>query len=518
MAWALEYTVPGNTGDVYQMHVWLGEVWAIGYDNAAAGVWYRTPAGGTAWTRTISAPGSGRAEIWDSQMFWTATALGGPRYISVSPDGVNWAVDHDFGVGSYSHWSALGGMPGTDLYMAMQSFHGIANTTVYHRDALGNYAAIANVVPDNTHGEDVIEYGTGAANRIYWCDQTNCYERPPNAWQIEATLNNYCEAFTYNPGDGLLYCVHQDVGTNNWQVWRRSLVGGWALDHDFGLNTWGFGHISIGSDGNLYVAARDGVNTSRVYVRSGGAWSQITNSPMTGAQFRSAIEFNGSYFAGTEDGEFWGDTPDCGFGAVGQGLYPQALACDFDGSVLYVGVYNAAGQPVLISVPLALVNTALGTKVYDPAAGDAINVEAISVAGGLTISGLFGNNEQVRRSLNYGGAWTDIDPNTWGNVDRAQPLMVQASDTGVVLVARDLVPDLQQRSAVGAWTSPNAALPYTVGAMAGSTPQGQEVILGNIVAAARQIDRSIDGGTTLMDITGAFGGGGVAALDTAMEV
>jgi hypothetical protein len=517
MAWALEYTAPGNTGDVYQMHIWLGEVWAIGYDNAAAGVWYRTPGGGTAWTRTISAPGAGRAEIWDGQMFWTATTLGGPRYISVSPDGVNWAVDHDFGVAAYSHWSALGGMPGTDLYMAMQSFQGVANTTVYHRDTLGNYAAIPNVVPDNTHGEDIIEYGTGAANRIYWCDQVNCYERPPNAWQLEATLNNYCEAFTYNPGDGLLYAVYQSVATNNWQVWRRSLVGAWALDHDFGLGSWGFGHISIGSDGNLYVAARDGANTSRVYVRSGGVWSQITNSPMNGAQFRSAIESNGSYFAGTEDGEFWGDTPDCGYG-VSSGLYPQGLACDNDGSRLYIAL-DDGGTPVLLSVTLPLVQaTSLATTVFTgAAAGDAINVAAIGVTGDLAISGYFDANDQVERSVNFGGAWTDSDPGTWGAV-RAQPLLVQANDVGVILVARDTVPDLWRRSTLGVWTSPNAAMPYTVGAMAGSAVASSEVVFGNILAAARQIDRSVDGGATLMDITGAFGGGGVAALDVAQEV
>jgi hypothetical protein len=186
--------------------------------------------------------------------------------------------------------------------------------------------------------------------------------------------------------------------------------------------------------------------------------------------------------------------------------------------MLYVAVYDAGGNPELIRVPLPLTATSVGTSVYAPGAGNAINVQAIDVAGDLTISGLFGNNEQVRRSINYGGAWTDLDPNTWGAVDRAQPLMVQATDTGVVLVGRDLAPDLQQRSVAGAWTSPNPAVPYIMGAMTGSAPVGGEVILGNAFAAARQIDRSIDGGTTLMDITGAFGGGGVAALDTAQEV
>jgi hypothetical protein len=506
MAWALEFD-PGTTGEVYQMHAWRGDLWGMCHGGAGAGVWRRTPPN---WTH-VYASGTGRGEIWDGQMWWACGPDPVPtsRYIYRSADGLVWVQDHDFGVAAYSFWSAMGGY-GDYLYMSMLNFHGAANNTVYRRDTLGNYVATPPVCPDPSHGQDIIGFG----GYVYWCDDTNCYRNPPLAWQFEPTLNNSCYWFTYDPSDGCLYAVYYDGVT--WEIYRRSEVGAWALDQNLGLGgAYLVSNISIGSDGLLYLAAEDGAD-SEVYVRSGGSWS--LHSTAVGARFHSVAEYNGSLYGGTRSCEFWAFTYDYDYAPVGSGLHPQSLACDFDGSMLYVAVYDAGGNPELIRVPLPLTATSVGTSVYAPGAGNAINVQAIDVAGDLTISGLFGNNEQVRRSINYGGAWTDLDPNTWGAVDRAQPLMVQATDTGVVLVGRDLAPDLQQRSVAGAWTSPNPAVPYIMGAMTGSAPVGGEVILGNAFAAARQIDRSIDGGTTLMDITGAFGGGGVAALDTAQEV
>lgn len=495
-AWALEFD-PGMTGQLYQMHCWKGDLWGFCRDGGGHGVWRRTPPN---WTQVLASTSDARGEIWDDQMFWGSGSGGfGSRYIYRSLDGLAWVQDHDFGAGAYSHWSAMGGY-GNYLYMAMQGFHGAANTTVYRRDTLGNYVATPPVVPDNTHGYDIIGFG----GYVYWCDGTDCYEYDV-AWGLQADLTNNCHWFTYNPGDGCLYAMRYNSAATTWEVWRRSVAGAWALDHDFGLGAvWLMGAISVGDDGNLYVAAEDGVD-SRVYIRSGGTWA--LHSTALGAIFRSIIAYDDGFYAGTNSCEFWAYTYEYGAG-VGTGLPNQALDCDGDGDAIYVCVYDGAGQPVLVKADLPLTQAAVGDAVFEPGAGDAINVKCATVGQRLAVSGYFGNNDQVEVSKDAGAIFTDIDPGTWG-AERAQPHLIDPDTVDEVYVALEALQDLYETPDGGTtWTQRQAAVGYSPGALA-RLPDGDELVVGD--DAANVIDYSPNRGQELHDITGAFVGN-VAAL------
>lgn len=221
---------------------------------------------------------------------------------------------------------------------------------------------------------------------------------------------------------------------------------------------------------------------------------------------------DGNLYAGTDNSQFWAYAAD--FAIAPGGLPPQQMDVDGDGDALYVCVYDAAAQPILVKVALPLFNHAVGAAVFDPGAGTAINVKCGDVGGELAISGSFAaapGNEQVEVSEDGGGTWTDIDRDAWG-VETAEPLLVDPDDAANrVMVALAGAQDIVETTDGGAtaWTVNNPGVGYSPGAAA-KLSDGDEIILGD--DAANRIDYSPNRGITLTNITGAFGGN-VTALE-----
>lgn len=503
--WALEHN-PGLAGPVYQLVNFNGDVFGWTYSGAGAGVWRRTPPN---WTLTIGAGNSSRGAVYDDKMWWGTNPAGGlaGRVISRSDDGIAWTLDLDLGAGAFTHWSAMG-CSDAYLYAAEVGMLGVAGTSFRRRDNLGTWTANPPAFAgEPSHSQDIIRF----EGVIYWSAGTDIrYSVADGAWADEPTLDGYSDVF-FTEHVGHLWAV----GTPG-RIWRK-VSGGWTEELDISGTGYGFGGaISVGGDGRLYVAAENGAN-SRVYMRVGGGW--ILHSSFVGARFKSAIaDDSGNLFAGTHDCRFYVYTSDFAVTPIGLGLYPQAMDVDGDGNAIYVGLYNAAAQPILVKVAAPLVNNAMGNAVFNPLAGDAINVKCGGVGGELAISGSFAGgagNEQVEVSEDGGATWTDIDRDAWG-VERAQPLLVDPDDAAnVVMVALATAQDITETLDGGgtAWTVNNAAVGYAPAAMA-KLAEGDELVVGN-AHAARKVEYSPNRGVELADITGGAAIGNVVALEVA---
>jgi hypothetical protein len=272
--------------------------------------------------------------------------------------------------------------------------------------------------------------------------------------------------------------------------------------------------FSLDEDNILYVGNS---TTGQVYARLGSHWVQ-QGTVVALALTAGCRDANGDLFAGGTVGgstAFYLYTPD--FAIAPGGLPPQAMDVDGDGNAIYVGLYNAAAQPVLVKVAAPLVNNALGNAVFNPLAGTAINVKCGDVGGELAIAGSFAaapGNEQVEVSEDGGGTWADIDRDFWG-VDTAEPLLVDPDDAAnmvmVALASGQITETLDGGATV--WTINNAAVGYSPSAMA-KLPEGDELVVGD-AHAARKVEYSPNRGVTLQDITGGAAIGNVTALEVA---
>jgi len=230
---------------------------------------------------------------------------------------------------------------------------------------------------------------------------------------------------------------------------------------------------------------------------------QATVAPGLGTRGGVCVDAAGDMYFGTLVGgniRFFAFVPDHDLTPVGTGLYPEALDCDADGDSLYVAVYNAAGQPVLIKVMLPLTATSPGSAMFDPTDGDAINVKCSNVGGRLAISGNFAaaGNEQVETSVDGALTWVDIDRDAWG-AESAQPLLV-GDNIEQIMVALQTAQDITETANAGAtpWIVNNPAVAYSPIAAA-KLPQGDEMILSG---SGIGVDYSPNRGTELHDTGG----------------
>lgn len=493
--WALEHD-PGKTGGVYQLVNFNGDLFGWVYSGTGSGVWRRTPPN---WTATIPPGGySARGAIFDGKMWWGTDPAGGQggRRISRSDDGINWTLDLDLGTGcSYSHWSAMGADVNY-LYAAGTLICDVGGTPFWRRDTLGNWVSTPPAMGEVSHSYDAIRF-----DNVIYCSSpvTNVRYYRVAAWANEPTLNGYPGVF-FTEYAGQLWAVSSDG-----PIWIKT-ASGWTVEMAAIGGAWGFsGAISVGGDGDLYVTANDGVN-SRVYVRSGGSWS--LHSTIASELFTAAAtDDNGDLFAATSSCEFWAYTFNYGLtgpgagGTPGLGTPPQAIDTDGDGDAIYVGLYDG-GDPILIKAALPLAEDTVGDVVYNPGAGDSINIQTSKFVGGfLVASGHFGANVQVQQSEDAGVTLAQIDPGTWG-VNRAQPIALDPNDEGHILVALDGVDDLMEYTGAGtSWNTLDAALAFDVGAMAIYDLNPDEIFIGRDAAGADVVLYSPNNGVDWEDIT-----------------
>lgn len=514
--WALDHNT-GLAGLVYRSAVFNGNIFMFCYGDGAqgGGVWIRDGIG--PWTRTIS--GQGRGCYWDGLLWWAGDDANAEIYFSV--DGINWSIDYAPAPAGFTHWSALKGY-GDYLYAA---FSDGADTHFYRRDKFANWVATPDSYAEADHAFDIIGFGS----KVYWTAQGAPYASyvwDGSAWAADTTLGSYGGYFTvYNPVER---CLGDDaLGHENdlllvaafKYVYRMLAVGGgWILEftEPNGLN---LGGISVGADGIPWIVADDAWY-SYIYGRLGSFW--VHHSTIDGILCKGVnLAPDGIMYMGRATScRFYVYTAEFGVDPFGtSGLYPQALDVDGDGDALYVCVYNASNQPLLIKVPTQPPTLAMGCAILNPASGSAVNVKCANVGGALVASGYYFNNSACRSSVDGGLTFHDVDDN-WG-AGIAQPVLI--SDTlierwaGIWVVAEIVVSlevggvDRIEETVDGGatWTQRQADITYSPVAFT-RLPEGDDLILAD--DGANRIDYSPNRGETLADITGAFAGN-VAALD-----
>lgn len=518
MGWVVEQnTGIGPTNEVIKCLWYKGYIYA-GTRNV--GVWRRDGIG--PWVQVFVQ--HGKLWHWEDD---DALYCGNHGQISRSVDGVAWALDVDLNVafglqGNYNSTSEIGGY-GNYLYVANYDLT-VPCTWFYRRDLAGNWAVFgaAHAGGEGGTGRGIIGFG----GEVYWTNGTHVRYWDGAAWAVEVPLDGNCGTTSYmSVINNRLYigapvsALHPHGG----YYWKTSSVTNWSfLTHELPDNTWSVFTLNEGADGETYTWATPDGTDIRVYRRVGNQLSLIMQDTagliaIHGLYGGVGVDAAGDMYLGGRSAatvRFFAFVPTYNLTATGGGLYPQAMDCDADGDMLYIGLYDTAtAQPILVSVALPLDGAAsMGSNVFSPGAGDAINVKCNSVSDNLVVSGNFGVNEQVETSDDGATTWTDIDRDAWG-AETAQPSVVDPLTVAEVMVALATAQDITETDDAGAtaWVVNNAAVGYSPGAMA-LLPNGDEMIIGD--DAANRIDYSPNRGVTLTNITGAFAGGGnVAALE-----
>ena len=516
------WTVEQNTGvnDYVIRCVWFkGYIYAGTRDD---GVWRRDGIG--PWVHVFNGPIAGGGVLWH----WEeddALYCGDSWNIYRSVDGVAWVLDQNLGAlgsgqAAFHSWSEIGGY-GSYLYVANHD-NGPPQTYFYRRDLAGvwaNYAA-PHAGAEGAVGKGIIGFG----GEVYWTNNTRVRYWDGAAWSAEATLDGLCGYASYmSIVDNKLYIgASVTLSPPGGYYWKTSAATNWSfLNHQVPDNTFGVFTLNDGADGETYTWSTDNGTDIRVYHKVNNHLNLIGQDTAAiigigGVRGGIGVDATGAmYLASRSAGtvRFFAFVGIYNLTPVGNGLYPQSMDCDGDGDALYVGLYDTTtAQPILISVPLPLDGaTSTGSAMFQPGAGDAINVKCTDVGDNLVISGKFAaNNENVETSDDAGLTWTDIDRDAWG-ADTAQPLVVAPLTMDEVMVALATAQDIVETLDAGAtvWTVNNAAVGYSPGAMV-LLPNGTEMLIGD--DGANLINYSPNRGVSVGVVTGAFGGN-VAALE-----
>lgn len=455
--------------------------------------------GDTAWEEKTPAEYSGIECIcyW-GERFW---GIADYRYIVHSSNGDSWTVDLDVTTYSANYIARAMNAYGTELYVVCMDRPGLWETDthflrrasgVWTNDVYTNYN-----IGSITQPYDIIKFGT----YTYWSTLIQAegylvkrWNPTSSAWEDEPTIST-CGVSYFYVHNGVLYAVSYDLG----EIWR--FTSSWVKDLDLGAFQLP-GQLSEGSDGNLWIAADLGA-TAQLYKRSGGSWA-TSGDPLTDSMGCGGVQWDSStwYIGGNASVSRNGPTFDSEMS--GGGKPPSSLAVDGDGDLIYAVVYNASNQPMVIRANLPLAAGATGTRIFNPAAGDAGNVVCTEYTGErLVVSGYFGNNEQTELSTNGGTAFTDIDPGTWGT-NRAQPVAIDPDNDDHIYLTLDGNNDLVETEDVTTWTTLDAALPWDASALAILDIDPNEIVIGRTDAGASLVQWSPNKGTDWTNITGAL--------------
>lgn len=502
MPFALDFNTGG--GGSFNRLVWFDDrIFAFVYATAAAsrGCWRQVAIGN--WNQVQV--GTGMGAMWDERLFQGVNN----NVINSSANGVAWALDFtNLGMQpNYTQWLAMGG--DGDYFYAVNGelTAGVATYHFYRRDTLGAWVKLATTFSEpsppnpapSTQWGDVVGFG----DYIYWSAGINVRRySTAGGWEDEPQLSPGGWGCEFAVRGNVLYATQERIGlwyktaaSTNWAYSKLALAE--PTNYQIYAPT-------LGADGYLYVTA---INTTTGYARiiqGPLPWRTVYIGDIgAGASEHASIMTDaGEIFVGSHTGNvrFWRIVED--FNVVAGGLFPRAMDCDGDGTDLYLAVYDNVGLPLLLRVALPLSDDPVASTLYEPGAGDAINVKCSAMGGKYAISGYFGNNEQVRSSED-GGVPADVDPGTWG-ANRAQPLWLDPDGVENIMVCLDAAQDIVETEDSGAnWTTHNAAVGYSPGALA-RLPDGEEIVIGD--DAANSIEYSPNRGVTLQDITGAFVG------------
>lgn len=452
------------------------------------GLYHRVGAGNWSRIQLAAGPiyGRGTACVWNS-LLWE---VGTDNKVYRSNDGSTWIVDLDitatwgttspgYGLGSYQGASNLYLVhvtAGVIFYFASRSLGGVWTNNV----------ATARPSPvTNTQG--IIGFGGDI-----FCSSFFGLERWDGvSWNEDSVTGLHFGPFPYH--DGTIF-ANASVGGGNLGLYRWT-GSDWVQE---GTASNGISsYYSIGTDGLLYIAG--GIPGAVIYRRNDAtntwtaldSYNGVTDGGTCATHFGNDRFFcerstlgDDIYIRDVTPADPYTIHPPVGGGA-GEGIAPQAIDVDGNGDIMYIGLYNASDNPMLIRVPLPLAIDSQGNLIYDPADGDTINVNASKYVSDFFItSGYFGDNVQTHQSDDGGDSLIQIDPGNWA-ANRAQPIALDPNDEGHVLVALHTRDDLMEYTGSGtSWTLLDDALAFDVGAMAMYDLNTDEIFIGRDAAGA----------------------------------
>jgi len=392
------------------------------------------------------------------------------------------------------------------------------DATILRRDRAGTWTDLPTGLPPElfpTTTRGVIEFG----GIRYWTDSGFVRYWDGAAWVPEPTLDGACGYCSWmSVIDNVLYIGASATFSPPYggYYWKTPSVTNWSfLSHEVPDNTWGNYPLCVGADGEVYTWSTSTGADIRIYRKINNHLSLIHQDTaglagMLGLYGGIGVNAAGEMYLGEESAgnvHFFAFVPT--YDLTPGGLYPQAMDCDGDGDMLYLALYDTAtAQPRLVSVALPLDGAAsMGSSIFSSGAGTAINVRCNSVGDSLAVSGHFGANEQVETSDDGGITWADIDPGTWA-ANLAEPLVVDPLTLDEVLIALTPQSIIETVDGGTTWTTLNAAVGFSPGAMA-KLVNGDEMIIGD--DGANVILYSPNRGVTTAVVTGAFAGN-VASL------
>lgn len=507
MAW----TNDSGPGDARQFFIFGGKLycWA-GRVDANLGLYERT--GDATWTYRNPGGDLSYMRMWDNKI-WGATST----VLYYTSNGTDWTADYTvtdldpaYTIGSLNAYGGylyivceklIGGRI-QEAHFQRRSSAGAWATDVHQAYIVGGVDWIASV--------DIIRFGT----YTYWSMQTTAGRlvkrtSGANPWVNEPAISGLQRTHFF-PSGGVLYAVSDTQD----QIWR--FVAAWALDFT-ATSLVSTARPSEGVDGDVWIGDDLGA-TGQLYVQSGGAWAASRDALADADIGGGGLKWSSDtwYIGGDDDifrdGPTYTMSPN-GAGA-GESNPPQAMDVDGDGDLLYLGIYDGVPNPIVVRANLPLAENHVGTRIFNPGAGDAVNVKCTEYTGErVVVSGYFGNNEQTELSVDGGATLSGIDPGTWA-ANRAQPIAIDPNDDDHVLLALDGLDDLVETEDVSAWTTLDAALPYDVSAMGILDVDPNEIVIARTDAGAQLIQHSPNNGATWTNITGALDiTAGIAAVE-----
>jgi len=497
MAWAND----SGPHRAKQFFIYGGKLWCQGgTSDGDRGLYERT--GDATWTKRNPAGASDleRVFIWNGRI-WGASI----NDLYYTTNGTSWTKDLDVSTVDAAYTIRSANAYGSYLYIVCGKLIGhLIQEAHFSRRTLGGswshdvHTSYTVGGSNSISSYDIIKFGT----YTYWSTviggEGTLIKRVvgAGAWQDEPTVSSlgYSAFYTHS---GALYAVSYTQD----EIWRY--VGSWTEDLDPpGVLTTGAAELSGGSDGNLWIGVDKG-STAQLYTRSGGSWSTAVSALSESAGCGGIKWDSVTWYMGGGDNIFR-NGPTYTLSPIGAGsdLPPQSMDVDGDGDILYLGIYDSSNNPIMVTADLPLVDDHVGTKAFDPGAGDSINVKATEYTGErVVISGYFGNNEQTELSTDGGATTTGIDPGSWGT-SRAQPIAIDPNDDNHVYLALDGNDDLVETDDVASWSTLDAALPYDLSAIAVLDEDPNEIVIARTDAGAQLIQHSPNQGTTWTDITG----------------